>query len=1076
MLDQDSDKSGKIGFNFIETQTALFMKRTWPYRTYPPVLTSRQNDSDLTKTDHKKIAGISEIKKLLSTMRKLPFILLLLNISPYLYAQTSILPTVIQPSPQSQEFQRYGDYPVSCFTGTTKIEIPLHSVKYYGYELPISLKYHSAGIKAGECTDTYGLGWTLFCGGEISRIVNGSPDEQHEFKKRLSRELTHQRPYPYDMMMDMTRNAPWGDDLAYDQFSVTLPDGTFFKFYIYDEYGQLKAYTDPYGLPVRITFDKRINNFEITDEHGVKYYFSAKEYYSNGYKIKMTWKLIKITLPKSKKEILFRYESFLPHTIRVKNYTRILRDSIGKMYPCESAFLKHFHTILSSYQDFPFPPEDVYETPYRQRTYDGVMLKCVSFGSDSIKLNYDYYQNTTACQYKLASIMTEKEEKKITFKMHWFNETEKIAKLNNVIIADNRNQSEFSKYEFGYIEDLVTLDKHTSYDHWGYIYPANRHVDEPNLVRYYDCHVGYPYEIITYNLPNFVVELGSYVNQRDTCMYNVWYGSMRTPHYSTKLGNAERTPRATPVAGLNRITYPTGGYTVFEYESNQYEDKDHWAEMSPGGGYRIKSIKNYSNGKLTQQKNYKYGVNECGYGYAAVKPTVETYARVYINWFHQCPGPRPMESDLPERCRLRERHFTSDHFTMLLGSCPPVVYSEVTEYLGDDTNNSGKIVYKYRIGDHYLPRLKYNDDKQYYFVMNEAQWYGGQLLGKSIFQKSEGKYILQQRVRNTWDYSIRHTLGDELNFYQYDLFDFYKVHPDYLGQTPYLNQELDENAFYADEHMIHLGNANLVSSITTDYFETDSVVKADYFQYSDPGNFITIKSTTHSTGESYIQRYWYPQHKIAIYGLSTETENTRALDSLIAQNIVAPVIQEEVYFSSTLLSMQRNDYALFGTNVFLQSQNYKYTTHPWEKRVKFESYDKFGNPQEITKDDLTSTVYLWGYCLQYPIAEIQNATYKDIVRILGEVFIDRIGSAVVPTEEDLATLNGLRHHDSLKNSLITTYTYKPLVGILSKTNSRGITIQYDYDNLGRLIRISECNPATTLPTVLESYRYHFKNQ
>lgn len=39
------------------------------------------------------------------------------------------LPAVINPSPQSQAFTRYGDYPMSDYTGLTDISVPIHTVK-----------------------------------------------------------------------------------------------------------------------------------------------------------------------------------------------------------------------------------------------------------------------------------------------------------------------------------------------------------------------------------------------------------------------------------------------------------------------------------------------------------------------------------------------------------------------------------------------------------------------------------------------------------------------------------------------------------------------------------------------------------------------------------------------------------------------------------------------------------------------------------------------------------------------------------------------------------------------------------
>jgi hypothetical protein len=82
-----------------------------------------------------------------------------------------------QPAPNVGALGKYADYPVSYYTGTPNISVPLYDVKDGAVSLPISLSYHASGIRVSEMASWVGLGWALNCGGMIARSVRGAPDE-----------------------------------------------------------------------------------------------------------------------------------------------------------------------------------------------------------------------------------------------------------------------------------------------------------------------------------------------------------------------------------------------------------------------------------------------------------------------------------------------------------------------------------------------------------------------------------------------------------------------------------------------------------------------------------------------------------------------------------------------------------------------------------------------------------------------------------------------------------------------------------------------------------------------------------
>ncbi len=89
--------------------------------------------------------------------------------------------------------------------------------------------------------------------------------------------------------------------------------------------------------------------------------------------------------------------------------------------------------------------------------------------------------------------------------------------------------------------------------------------------------------------------------------------------------------------------------------------------------------------------------------------------------------------------------------------------------------------------------------------------------------------------------------------------------------------------------------------------------------------------------------------------------------------------------------------------------------------------------------------YLWGYGGKSPVAEITGKLYDDVINQSGinlSILNSPASESALRTELDkLLTLQG---------AMSTTYTYKPLLGISSATDTRGRRSFYEYDLFGRL--------------------------
>jgi len=188
------------------------------------------------------------------------------------------------------------------------------------------------------------------------------------------------------------------------------------------------------------------------------------------------------------------------------------------------------------------------------------------------------------------------------------------------------------------------------------------------------------------------------------------------------------------------------------------------------------------------------------------------------------------------------------------------------------------------------------------------------------------------------------------------------------------------------------------------------------------------------------------------------------------------ITTEQVGDSEEVLSKVHNEYKDWGNNVLLPEEVLTAKgSNDLELRVKYTSYDNFGNPTEVAKADGTSMAYIWGYDHQYPVAKIENMTYSGVAAFVGEIqnksnsdTDHKIGSQ--GTEGALRTELNKLHVELPADAMVTTYTYDPMVGVTSMTDPRGYTVYYEYDDFNRLqyVRDEDGN-------LISENKYHYKN-
>ena len=79
-------------------------------------------------------------------------------------------------------------------------------------------------------------------------------------------------------------------------------------------------------------------------------------------------------------------------------------------------------------------------------------------------------------------------------------------------------------------------------------------------------------------------------------------------------------------------------------------------------------------------------------------------------------------------------------------------------------------------------------------------------------------------------------------------------------------------------------------------------------------------------------------------------------------------------------------------------------------------------------------------------------------------------NGIVPGLNVTEALNATQETNlrNISGALVTTYTYKPLVGVETITDPNGRTITYNYDDFGRLKEIQNQDG-----NILKSYEYNY---
>ncbi len=482
------------------------------------------------------------------------FLIFIAAICASFYGYAQDVPQLIPPSPDQAAINKFGEIPVNYSSGLIGIDVPLYTITTKnGLSIPIGLSYHAGGIRVDDIASSVGLGWSLNIGNSISATVRGVPDLATSGMVYDGNTSSNVLPSPsefdpqndndsYQYAYFASNNI---EDSHFDIFHLNFA-GRSVKFAI-DE--SRKAHTIPFQ-PIRIDV---LNNagddyFKVYDETGNQFIFDVEETskVSNDCSTKFnlsdqifnnypqTWYLSKI-ITTDGEEIDFYYTEYTNSYELSVSESKSLRPSSSSSQLCPTTAITTCITEM--------------------HILKGRQLNKITFNRGMGEV---VFTNTTGRNDQ-----------------GLYKTTEIKVKQNGSTIRDySLTYDHFEGTNTGVTTDdrlkLVSVEEQLSDQIWAFDYEES--VDLPERLSFQQDYWGY---------------------------FNGKSNSTLIPSYSSSEATFSGADRSVDINeakaySLKKITYPTGGYSEFTYESNSYYGA-HFITGTVGnhdvGGLRIKQIK-----------------------------------------------------------------------------------------------------------------------------------------------------------------------------------------------------------------------------------------------------------------------------------------------------------------------------------------------------------------------------------------------------------------------------------------------------------------------------------------------------
>jgi len=891
-----------------------------------------------------------------------------------LFAQNNkyFLPDVFRKPPNTAAFDKYGEYQVNMFSGVPEISIPLYEIKSGGLSVPITLSYHASGIKVSEVSSWVGLGWSLNAGGEISRRVMGLPDDAgtagYLSGKILEATLANTNDLYDDARTFMAKVKNKEFDMEPDIYNYSYPGGGG-KFF-FDGRNSNAPIPIPFA-PIKINRTGLLNSMSITDANGNRHDFgttvTSSGTFNYGYISEngvSSWPLEKIISQDVKDTVTLTYTGVWMSMPSDPVETLVLDDNIqtGDNAATCTGFSNN-PGATSMGQSGNFVTEQQLNTIFFKNG------KIVFKKSTANRLDVTGYTGSQPKSLQSVEVygLNPSNGTYLLQKTIWFYQTyffngvdadSRRLRLDSVGVLNANNQV-IQKYRFDY-NTLEKLPKYTSYgkDYWGYY---NGKDSQTSLI------------------PRQAIEF-------------VWgprgsASTVMTIGSDTPNGREADTVKM-QAAVLQRIYYPTGGYTDFTYQTNRYTEG---GITKLAGGLRVLSIKSYDG--ISPQpivKTYEYNTARKNFDLGSYTFMTEQNMRYYPSNTNQCSPQHTQD--------MRRRTYVSVPTTDIEAwDGTPVVYPAVTEYSGDGSVNIGKTVYTFRDHNDAGTSASYYGKPVYvsYFFAR------GQLSSKSVYKKAAGGlYAIAQRETMTY------TAFPETNYAGVGfMVGSYHVNTggngdDMTFPVASVTGLDDYGRFKPAFYSIVSDDNYLTSKNVTTYDDTDTTRSISNYTQHQYGSRVhqQISRVTETDSKGKFRTTTNKYAPDYMPGGTGSTGNT-VLDNMISRNVMIPVESWDSVrnnalsagaVTSAIMNLYRNGTGgavvpdkilklniaspLTGFQPAYVASGAISTDTRYTQMIRFDGYDTNNNIAQYTPRNAGPTSIIWDYNNALPVAEVKNAT------------------------------------------------------------------------------------------------------